>query len=78
MTTLRQKPQMGQWEEERLCRLPSRILADPHLHSRRITAGDPVSLNLGKRTIEYLQQHPQIQYTAREIAEWVFASYPLA
>ena len=35
-----------------------------------------MSLNVGKRTIEYLQQHPQGQYTAREIAEWMFASYP--
>jgi len=35
-----------------------------------------MSLNLGKRTIEYLQQHPQNQYTAREIAEWMFANYP--
>jgi hypothetical protein len=32
--------------------------------------------NVGKRTIEYLQQHPQCQYTAREIAEWIFTSYP--
>jgi len=35
-----------------------------------------MSLNVGKRTIEYLQQHPQGQYTAREIAEWIFTSYP--
>jgi uncharacterized protein len=35
-----------------------------------------VSLNVGRRTIEYLQQNPQGQYTAREIAEWIFMSYP--
>lgn len=35
-----------------------------------------MSLNVGKRTIEYLQQHPLGQYTAREIAEWMFANYP--
>ena len=32
-----------------------------------------MSVNAGKRTIEYLQQNP---HTAPEIAEWIFASYP--
>jgi uncharacterized protein len=35
-----------------------------------------MSLNLGRRFIEYLQAHKEMPFTAREIAEWIFSAYP--
>lgn len=33
-------------------------------------------LNLSKVVLDFLQNHPEEKFTAREIAEWIFATYP--
>lgn len=33
-------------------------------------------LNLSKVVLDFLQDHPEEKFTAREIAEWIFATYP--
>lgn len=35
-----------------------------------------MALNLAKAVIGYLKDRPEQKFTARQIAEWVFASYP--
>ena len=35
-----------------------------------------MALNLAKTVIGYLKERPEQKFTAREIAEWVFATYP--
>lgn len=35
-----------------------------------------MSLNLTKTVLEYLQAHSDEKFTAREIAEWIFETYP--
>jgi hypothetical protein len=35
-----------------------------------------VALNLAKSVIDYLAEHPEEKFSARQIAEWIFASYP--
>ena len=35
-----------------------------------------MTLNLAKAVIGYLKDRPEQKFTARQIAEWVFASYP--
>lgn len=35
-----------------------------------------MALNLSKAVVGYLQARPEEKFTARQIAEWVFASYP--
>ena len=35
-----------------------------------------MALNLGKRLIDILQDHPDATYTAREIAQWMFDTFP--
>jgi hypothetical protein len=37
-----------------------------------------VSLNLGRVVIEHLKEHPGEKRTARQIAEWIFATFPEA
>ncbi|MFN3628457.1 MAG: COG2958 family protein [Hylemonella sp.] len=35
-----------------------------------------MELNLAKTVVSYLKAHPDEKFTARQIAEWVFATYP--
>lgn len=35
-----------------------------------------MELNLAKTVVGYLKAHPDEKFTARQIAEWVFATYP--
>ena len=35
-----------------------------------------MALNLGKAVIGYLKDRPEEKFSARQIAEWVFATYP--
>ena len=35
-----------------------------------------MALNLGKLVFDYLHEHPEQKYTARQIAEWIFTTYP--
>jgi hypothetical protein len=35
-----------------------------------------MALNLAKIVLGYLSEHPEQKFTARQIAEWVFESYP--
>ena len=35
-----------------------------------------MALNLGKLVFDYLNEHPEQKYTARQIAEWIFTTYP--
>lgn len=35
-----------------------------------------MALNLAKAVISYLKERPEEKFTARQIAEWVFATYP--
>ncbi len=35
-----------------------------------------MALNLSKTVLEYLQEHPEEKFTARQMAEWVFKTYP--
>lgn len=35
-----------------------------------------MTLNLTNTVVDFLQQNPQKKYTAREIAEWIFLTYP--
>lgn len=35
-----------------------------------------MALNLAKTVLGYLKDHPEQKFTARQIAEWVFASFP--
>lgn len=35
-----------------------------------------MALNLAKAVIGYLKERPEEKFTARQIAEWVFATYP--
>lgn len=36
----------------------------------------PIALNLAKTVIGYLKERPEEKFTARQIAEWVFATFP--
>lgn len=36
-----------------------------------------MALNLQQRVIEHLQNKPDKQHTARELAQWVFQSFPI-
>lgn len=38
--------------------------------------GGILGLNLVQRLLEFLKAHPGNRYTAREIAEWIFVTYP--
>lgn len=33
-------------------------------------------LNLANTVVEFLQQNPEEKFTAREIANWIFETYP--
>jgi hypothetical protein len=35
-----------------------------------------MALNLGKRLVDFLQANPGASFTAREIAQWIFAQFP--
>lgn len=35
-----------------------------------------MELNLAKTVVGYLKAHPDEKFTARQIADWVFATYP--
>ena len=35
-----------------------------------------MALNLAKAVIGYLKERPEEKFTARQVAEWVFATYP--
>jgi len=35
-----------------------------------------MALNLGKAVVDYLTAHPEEKFSARQIAEWVFATFP--
>ncbi|GAB1575919.1 hypothetical protein BPNSA17_07520 [Bordetella petrii] len=35
-----------------------------------------MTLNLSKAVVGYLQARPEKKFTARQIAEWVFATFP--
>lgn len=35
-----------------------------------------MALNLSKKTIEFLEKNPEKRFTAREIAQWIFTTYP--
>jgi hypothetical protein len=35
-----------------------------------------MALNLGKAVVDFLTGHPDEKFTARQIAEWVFATHP--
>ena len=35
-----------------------------------------MKLNLAKAVIDYVKARPEEKFTARQIAEWVFASFP--
>lgn len=35
-----------------------------------------IQINLNKRVLEFLKKHPRQKFTAREIAEWFFQTYP--
>lgn len=36
-----------------------------------------MALNLSKAVVGYLQARPEEKFTARQIAEWVFATFPV-
>lgn len=36
----------------------------------------PLTLNLTNSVIRYLKEHPEEKFTARQIAEWLFTTYP--
>ena len=35
-----------------------------------------MALNLGKAVVDYLTAHPEEKFSARQIAEWIFATFP--
>jgi len=35
-----------------------------------------MALNLGKAVVDYLAAHPEEKFSARQIAEWIFATFP--
>ncbi|MBZ4186261.1 hypothetical protein K7B09_08000 [Thermomonas sp. RSS23] len=35
-----------------------------------------MALNLGKVVVDYLATHPEQKFSARQIAEWIFETYP--
>lgn len=35
-----------------------------------------MALNLGKEVVDYLAAHPEEKFSARQIAEWIFATFP--
>ena len=35
-----------------------------------------MALNLANTVVEFLQQNPEQKFTAREIANWIFETYP--
>ena len=35
-----------------------------------------MALNLAKAVIGYLKERPEEKFTARQVAEWIFATYP--
>ena len=35
-----------------------------------------MALNLGKSVVDYLTAHPDEKFSARQIAEWIFATFP--
>lgn len=35
-----------------------------------------MALNLGKSVVDYLAAHPEEKFSARQIAEWIFATFP--
>jgi len=35
-----------------------------------------MALNLANTVVEFLQQHPEQKFTARDIAHWIFETYP--
>lgn len=35
-----------------------------------------MALNLAKAVIGYLKERPEEKFTARQVAEWVFATHP--
>ena len=35
-----------------------------------------MTLNLNNTVVEFLQQNPEKKFTAREIANWIFETYP--
>lgn len=35
-----------------------------------------MALNLGKSVVDFLTGHPDEKFTARQIAEWIFATFP--
>ena len=35
-----------------------------------------MALNLGKSVVDYLTAHPEEKFSARQIAEWIVATFP--
>ena len=35
-----------------------------------------MALNLGKAVLDFLTAHPDEKFSARQIAEWIFATFP--
>lgn len=35
-----------------------------------------MTLNLGREVMDYLSTHPEQKFSARQIAEWIFETYP--
>ncbi len=35
-----------------------------------------MAFNLGKAVVDYLTAHPEEKFSARQIAEWIFATFP--
>ncbi len=35
-----------------------------------------MALDLGKAVVDYPTAHPEEKFSARQIAEWIFASFP--
>lgn len=36
-----------------------------------------MTLNLGKSVVDYLTSHPEEKFSARQLAEWIFAAFPV-